>query len=644
MATPDYTVADYLAARLREFGAEHVFAVPGDYAGAFLSRIDKTGVVTRVPVTNEWVAGYAADSYARLRGAGCACLTYGVGTFGVLNCLAGSYVEEAPVALVIGSPSFSQRTVERHEGVLFHHSTGKLTADYDSVKNVVVAREIISDAKRAARQIDRALGEAMAWKRPVYIEVFENVWLEPARPPRRPLTPGKLPVSRRAVERAVDRTLERFDRAQSEPDANMRPVIWAGVEVQRFGLQSVLEEIIEVTGLPWASDLCGKSVLSENHPNFKGTFDGASAVHDVMELFDASKCVLGLGALVTDDFAVWVSGTKSSPAHYDNMVLAFGNSVRVSRQRFDDVPLDAFMRRLLARLKERNAPLLRSVPDDGVLDSLRGVRRNRRLALAKAETTVDDAQVTYTRFFERVAKWNDASMILLADTSIALYSAAELKISEANGFIAQAAWNSIGYTPGAAVGVGYAEPGKKAVVFCGDGGFQEIVQAVSDIVRSGHDAVIFIFNNALYGIEQAFVNYKFFTQGQPVEAFDVLHAWDYARLVEVFNGGWGATVNTMDELDAALKQAKKNKGLSLIDVRVPENSITVQMLQQAGADPGAATVALHAVALRNAAAAPAAANKSGGTKKAPAIRIAPDGASPASSPKKAPARKPTAKK
>jgi indolepyruvate decarboxylase len=596
MPSPDYTVADYLAARLAEFGAEHVFTVPGDYAGAFLTRIDASGVVTRVPVTNEWVAGYAADAYARLRGAGAVCLTYGVGTFGVLNCLAGSYVEQAAVALIIGSPSFSQRGVERHEGILFHHSTGTLSADYDSVKNVVVAREVISDPRRAAKQIDHALGEAMAWKRPVYIEVYANVWLEPAKPPRRPLRPGKLPLSRRAVARAVDRTIERFDRALQEPEANMRPVIWAGVEVQRLGLQGVLEEIIEVTGLPWASDLCGKSVLSEDHPGFKGTFDGASAVHDVMELFDASKCVLGLGALVTDDFAVWVSGTKSSPPHYDNMVLAYGNSVRVSRQHFENVPLDAFMRRLLEKLKARNAPLLGATRDDGVLDALRGKRRNRRLALAKAETVVDDTQVTYTRFFERVAKWNDTSMVLLADTSIALYSAAELKIKRANGFIAQAAWNSIGYTPGAAVGVGYAAPEKKAVVFCGDGGFQEIVQAVSDIVRSGHDAVVFVFNNALYGIEQAFVNYRFFTEGEPVEAFDLLHAWDYAKLVEVFKGGWGATVSTMDELDAALAQAKKNRGLSLIDVRVPENSITVQMLQQAGADPAAATVALRAQA------------------------------------------------
>ena len=597
-ADATYTVADYLAERLKEFGAEHVFAVPGDYAGAFLSRIDQTKVVHRIPTTNEWVAGYAADAYARLRGAGCVCLTYGVGTFGVLNCLAGSYVEEVAVALVIGSPARSQRVIERHEGVLFHHSTGTLSADYDSVKNVVVAREVVSDPKRAAKQIDHALSESLAWKRPCYIEVFANVWNEPVRPPKAPLKPGKLPLARRAVESAVDRTIERLDRAWKEPDEKLHPVIWAGVEVQRFGLQDVLQQLIEVTGLPWASDLVGKSVLSEDHPRFLGTFDGASAVREVMELFDASRCVLGLGALVTDDFAVWVAGDgASSPPHYENMVLAFGNAVRVSRQRFARVPLEAFMRRLLEKLKARNASVLRAqapAADESPLFALRAGRVRRAQLLGKAEAAAEDEQVTYTHFFERVKKWNDPSMVLMADTSIALYSAAELKIAEANGFIAQAAWNSIGYTPGAAVGVGYAAPEKKAVVFCGDGGFQEIVQAASDIVRSKHDAVVFIFNNALYGIEQAFVNYRFFTQGEPPEDFDLLHPWSYAKLVEVFNGGWGATVSTMAELDASLKQAKKNRGLSLIDVRVPENSVTVQMLQQAGFSPDAAVPVLKA--------------------------------------------------
>lgn len=654
MARPTVTVSQYLIQRLKEFGAEHLFAVPGDYAGAFLSTVDKTpGGITRVGVTNEWVAGYAADAYARLRGTGACCLTYGVGTFGVLNALAGSYVEELPVALIIGSPSFKQRQVERHEGVLYHHSTGTLQADVESVKNVTVAREVISDPRRAPQQIDNALAQALAWRRPCYIEVFENVWSMECAAPRGPLKPARLPVSRRNLARAVEATLRMLDAAEKEPEKEMRPVIWAGVEVQRFGLQEVLSELIAETDLPWASDLVGKSVLSEDHPNFKGTFDGASAVKEVMTLFDASKCVLGLGALVTDDFAVWVTGSDGKPGAYDNMVLAFGNQVRVSKKKYDNVPIDAFMRRLLESLRDRKyrAPL----GAGAALDALKAGRQKRVRALAAAEMAASSPRVTYTRFFERIKSWTDDSMVLMADTSIALYSAAELKIKKANGFIAQAAWNSIGYTPGAAVGVGYAEPGKRAVVFCGDGGFQEIVQAVGDLVRSGHDATIFIFNNALYGIEQAFVNPYFFVpnpqtgQREPAEDFDFLFEWNYAALAQVFtndglkNKPYGVVVSTMDELDAALKEAKRTKGVSIVDLRIPQDSITVQMLQQAGVQPSdynPSFVATSSLAAAPSAAASAKPAKSARTVKASAVadKIVSD-AKPAKSSKSASATK-----
>ncbi len=73
------TVAEYLAQRLAEMGIKHIFAVPSDYANGFLSTIDAGTLLQRVGNANELEAGYAADGYARLRGAGAVCVTYGVG-------------------------------------------------------------------------------------------------------------------------------------------------------------------------------------------------------------------------------------------------------------------------------------------------------------------------------------------------------------------------------------------------------------------------------------------------------------------------------------------------------------------------------------------------------------------------------------
>ncbi|HSU14638.1 alpha-keto acid decarboxylase family protein [Longimicrobium sp.] len=566
---PHCTVSRYLAQRLAEMGVGHIFAVPGDYAGHFLSTIDgDPGLgIARVGTTNELVAGYSADAYARLRGAGAACVTFGVGTFSLLNALAGSYVEEVPVVLVVGSPASQSRTTERREGVLFHHSTGTLSADEDSVKNVTVARVVVRDPLTAPGLIDRALEACLTWRRPVYVEVLQNVWNLPCAAPHHALRPGPLPTLQGSVDAALDATLEHLWKAE-------RPVIWAGMEVQRFGLQDLLLEIVEETGFPFASDLLGKGLVPENTPGFVGCYDGASANEKTRALMETADWVLGLGTLVTDDFLDLV---KKS---YGTMTLACENSVRVGTSVWDCAPLKAFMEGLLRRLRAKKY----GAPEDAV--ALLCAVAAPPMLMAKSAGGVAEAEdppVTYDGFFARMRDWVDESMVLMADTTIALYSAAELPVDRRDGFIAQAAWNSIGYTTGACLGVGFADPSRRAVVFSGDGGFQMVCQALSDVVRAKHGAIVFVFDNALYGIEQAFVNVKFFTQGEDAEAFDLLHRWNYAALPEVFGGGWGTTVETMGQLDEALRRAKENTGsLSLVALRIDERDITPQMLALAG--------------------------------------------------------------
>jgi indolepyruvate decarboxylase len=564
-----YNVARYLAQRLAEMGIGHLFAVPGDYAGHFLTVVDTEGQglgIQRVGTCNELEAGYAADGYARLRGAGAVCVTFGVGTFSLLNALAGSYVEQLPVVLVVGSPASASRNTERREGVLFHHSTGTLSADEDSVRNVTVAREVVRDPLRAPEQIDRALRECLTWRRPVYIEVYQNVWLLPCEAPRERLKPGPLPTLQDSLDESLNATLEHLWKAR-------RPVIWAGMEVQRFGLQELLLELVRETGMPFATDLLGKGLVPEDTPGFVGTYDGASANPKTQALVEKADWLLGLGTLVTDDFLDLV---KKS---YGTMTLACNNSVRVGTDVWDCAPLRDFMQQLLARLRQRKY----GAPKNAV-KALVASGAPPLMALAadkgRGSRKTAEQQVTYDGFFQRMHDWVDDSMVLMADTTIALYSAAELPVKRRDGFIAQAAWNSIGYTTGACLGVGFADPARRAVVFTGDGGFQMVCQALSDVVRARHGTIVFIFDNALYGIEQAFVNVKYFTDSQtPPEAFDELHRWNYARLTEVFGGGWSATVDTLEQLDQALAQAKANTDqLSLITLRIPQRDITPQML------------------------------------------------------------------
>ena len=49
-----------------------------------------------------------------------------------------------------------------------------------------------------------------------------------------------------------------------------QPVIVAGVEIHRFGVQDDLIHFAEKNNIPIASTLLGKSVIRENHPAVPG--------------------------------------------------------------------------------------------------------------------------------------------------------------------------------------------------------------------------------------------------------------------------------------------------------------------------------------------------------------------------------------
>src|SRR5262245_51655125 len=72
-----------------------------------------------------------------------------------------------------------------------------------------------------------------------------------------------------------DALREALDEAEAMVANAKRPMILADVEIHRFGLQDDLLALAEGAGLPVASTILGKSVVSEAHPLFVGVYEGA---------------------------------------------------------------------------------------------------------------------------------------------------------------------------------------------------------------------------------------------------------------------------------------------------------------------------------------------------------------------------------
>lgn len=556
------TVSDYLITRLKQCGLEHLFAVPGDYASPFLLTLDATPGISRIPNINELGSGYAADGYSRYRGIGAACVQYGVGTFSLLNCTAGSYVERVPVIIISASPSTTDRHLEHSEGILFHHSTGRLIADQVVFQNVTVASEIIRSAEAAPAQIDRAFTAMLTHRRPIYIEVLNDVWKLECAKPQGTLSAQIIRSNPESLAAALDAAWQRIQAAQL-------PVLWAGVEIQRFGLQDTLQKLVDASGLFFTTTSLGKTVLDENQPQFAGTYAGPASPELTNALMTSSDCVIALGTIITDDY---LNIMKSS---FGQMIEVNDEEARVSYQYYHRVTLQDFLEGLLARFEsDKSFPRKYAKPE---ADPPKQIQPHA------------EDKLTYNIFYHEISRFlkdenllNDTALILGESTS--LYVFGNLFGLPRNSFVAQAAWGSLGHETGSALGVALGS-GKRPLVVAGDGGFMMICQELSSLVRQKCNAVIFVMSNEAYAIEQAFVDINAFTPKGQFAAFDLLPSWDYRALAQAF-GAKGYRIETVGELRKALGEINHLKDIpTLVQVVIAQKDLAPQLKRLAETPP-----------------------------------------------------------
>ena len=96
-------VAKLVAEFLRDQGLKHVFCVSGGASLHLIHGIAETEGITYVCPQTEQAAGFAADSYARLTGLGCALATSGPGATNLVTAIASSWYDSIPVLYLTGN-------------------------------------------------------------------------------------------------------------------------------------------------------------------------------------------------------------------------------------------------------------------------------------------------------------------------------------------------------------------------------------------------------------------------------------------------------------------------------------------------------------------------------------------------------------
>lgn len=476
----------------------------------------------------------------------------------MLCCAAGSWVERVPVAIISASPATKDRMLERTEDILFHHSTGDLQADRLVFDNVTVVSEIINDPETAPEIVDHAITAMITYKRPIYLEVLHDVLSMKCEAPKGKLEPVVIPSNKDSLNAAIDAAFERIVKAKL-------PVIWAGVEIQRFGLQDSLQKLINASGMFWTTTSLGKTILDESHKQFIGTYADTASPAMTQAVMNASDCIVTLGAIITDDYLNIMASS------FGLMIQVNDEECRIGYQYYYDVMMRDFIAGLTARIrKDKRFPGKYKIPKHDEYPA--------PIIKPDDHLTYNNFYYELTGFLQREKMFKDIALILGESTS--LYVFGNLFGMPANSFVANAAWGSLGHETGAALGV--ALGGKKRPwVVAGDGGFRMVAQELSSLAYQNCNAVVFVMNNEVYAIEQAFVDLAAFKPKGEFAPFDILPSWDYMALAQAFKAK-GFQAETVEQLRAILPEIKKVKDQpTLVEIKIPQKDLAPQLARLA---------------------------------------------------------------
>lgn len=580
-AASDIPIARYIATRLRQLGCQTLFGVPGATCDPMFDAARNSGL--RLAVTaSDLEAGYAADGYARMRGIGAVCVTYGVGTLSLINAVAGAYVERSPVVVLNGGPTAEDLTRYREEGTLFSHSIGAvpprkpghttipeadLLGDLSVFRRVTVLAVRITRSADAPAQIDAALLAAVREQRPVYIEIGKGLWTAGVPAPAAPLSIA-LPAP--AGEDALaGRILARLRGAR-------KPVLLLGEQIARFGLADATASLVAKLQIPFVTTYLGKAVISEQGRYFTGVYDSEFTPPSVSRLLDESDAILALGCTFGRQYRELLQDGIS-------------RFMQAGDGQFRDGRAGSIVANLNRLVTALNAAPWAPVPGHSTGRLLVGRSfAERRASHRPGRAELPGPGLTYNALMETISGFLNANFVAITDTSLSQYPAADLNIAERKGFVCNGIWSAIGYSPAAAIGVGLAEhdtavtpaAARRPLVVCGDGGFQMTAQALSTLARTNIRAIVVIIDNALYAIEEFVINGSggYFSNPavQPVDHLR-LARWDYVMLARAMGVASAQKVETVAELRQALQSASGSAGPALISITMNPRSLPSEL-------------------------------------------------------------------
>jgi acetolactate synthase-1/2/3 large subunit len=532
------TCADVLATTLRESGVTRIFGLPGGEILDFIEAARRAGIeflLTR----HEATASLMADVTGQItRTPGVCVSTLGPGAVNMALGVANAYLDRSPVLAITASHARAAAPYATHQKL-----------DLNAVYRPFTKLAITLDGENTAAKIRHAISVSVAPRMgPVHIALPSDVAREEERETAAAVHP--IPGATRLLTPASGA----LDRVAAEIRAARLPIVILGLDLNPRVDAAPVRAFVEALGVPVFVTPKAKGVLPEDHPLFFGVCAGVSGDAVVLDLFRRADLLIGIGFEPVESDKLWhqtmhlvsVGPTSIAADDYRPYAEAVGD-IESGLATLRDRVSGPFGWTSAERQRFR-ADLERALQPSVAPRGLSGFELTRRLRELFPADTVFVTDV--------------GSVKMVTTQAWACYE--PLTFFESNGL------STMSYSLPAAMAARLQFPDRPIVCTIGDGGFGMTLADLETCVRERLHFVTVVFNdNSLSLIDVAQQRRGYPTCGVrygPV---------DFAAASATF-GAWARRVETMEDLNAAVREAQHVDRPAVIDAIVDPTEYVAQ--------------------------------------------------------------------
>ncbi len=544
--------------------AENVDCIFGYPGGVTLPLYDAMydDPVKHVLVRHEQNAAFAAQGYARATGkVGVCCATSGPGATNLVTGLVDAMMDSIPVVALTGQVSSKLMGSDAFQEADTFGITRSATKHNFLVKNIADLPQVIHEAFYIA---------ASGRPGPVLVDVTKDAFQGQAHytPVKEIHLPGY-----RVFSEGHGGQIRRAAQMMWEAE---RPYIYAGGGIIAANASAELKALAEALDAPVVCTLMGLGGLAAEHRNFVSMpgMHGSYAANMGMSHADL---LIALGVRFDDR----VTGRLSAFAPHAKVIHVDIDPAEVGKNRQADLPIVGNVKRVLPKLAaelEALAPTMKEKNAAARAAWWKQIRDWKEQHPLTAETSATEIKPQH--LMAEIDRLSGGRAIVASDVGQHQMWAAQLiRFNEPRLWINSGGLGSMGFGLPAAIGAQFARPDKLVFAIVGDGGFQMSIPELATIVNHSLPIKIVVMNNGYLGMvrqwQELFYNNRL--SEVALSSFP-----DVEKLAAAY-GFKGRTVDSVQEMPGALRDAVNEPGPYLLNVKVAPFENVYPMVPAGGA-------------------------------------------------------------